>query len=47
MSTLLVPANHYTIEQLAGFYNETRVDYMVPMPMNEDRLAEYIHDFDV
>ena len=47
MSTLLASANHYTIEQLAGFYNETRVDYMVPMPMNEHRLAEYICDFDV
>lgn len=47
MSILLASANRYTMEQLAGFYNETRVDYLVPMPMNADRLAEYVHDYDV
>jgi ribosomal-protein-alanine N-acetyltransferase len=47
MNTRLVPANHYTVEQLAEIYNRTRVDYLVPMPMSEDRLAEYIKDFDI
>jgi len=47
MSTQLVPANHYTVEQLAEIYNRTRVDYLVPMPMSADRLAEYIQDFDI
>ncbi len=28
-------------------YNQTRVDYIVPMPMNVRRLNEYIHNYDV
>lgn len=47
MTVRLVSASTYTIEQLAGIYNETRVDYLVPMPMNSRRLAEYVHDFDI
>jgi len=43
----LVPAHHFTIEQLTAIYNQTRVDYMVPMPMNAARLAEYISTYDV
>jgi len=43
----LVPASHFTLEQLVEAYNHTRVDYMVPMPMNAARLAEYIHVYDV
>lgn len=43
----LIPACQYTIEQLAAIYNQTRVDYMVPMPMNAARLAEYIATYDV
>ena len=43
----LVPADTFTIEQLTAAYNQTRVDYMVPMPMNAARLAEYIHVYDV
>ena len=43
----LVPANQFTIEQLTSIYNQTRVDYMVPMPMNAARLAEYIAVYDV
>ncbi|MEK6222822.1 MAG: GNAT family N-acetyltransferase, partial [Chloroflexota bacterium] len=41
-SKKLVPANKYTVEQLTDIYNQTRVDYMVPMPMNPARLTEYI-----
>jgi len=43
----LVPASRFTIEQLTAIYNQTRVDYLVPMPMNARRLAEYIAAYDV
>ncbi len=43
----LIPASQFTIEQLAAIYNQTRVDYMVPMPMNAARLAEYVAAYDV
>jgi ribosomal protein S18 acetylase RimI-like enzyme len=43
----LIPAVHFSIEQLTAIYNQTRVDYMVPMPMNQARLAEYINTYDV
>ena len=43
----LIPASQFTIEQLTAIYNQTRVDYLVPMPMNALRLAEYISTYDV
>lgn len=43
----LVPAAHFTMQELTDLYNQTRVDYLVPMPMNADRLAEYVHNFDI
>jgi ribosomal protein S18 acetylase RimI-like enzyme len=43
----LLPAASFSIEQLTAAYNQTRVDYLVPMPMNVARLAEYIHTYDV
>ena len=43
----LIPAAKFTIQELTDLYNQTRVDYLVPMPMNVDRLAEYIRDFDI
>jgi GNAT superfamily N-acetyltransferase len=43
----LVPANQFTIEELTDAYNQTRVDYMVPMPMNAARLAAYVKVYDV
>ena len=43
----LIPASEFTIEQLTAIYNQTRVDYMVPMPMNPARLAEYVSTYDV
>jgi len=43
----LIPVSQFTDEQLASIYNQTRVDYMVPMPMNAVRLAEYIKTYDV
>jgi ribosomal protein S18 acetylase RimI-like enzyme len=44
---LLIPASRFSYEQLTDIYNQTRVDYMVPMPMNAARLAEYVHTYDV
>ena len=46
-SVQLVPASSFSIHQLVAAYNQTRVDYLVPMPMNAARLAEYIHVYDV
>ncbi|GAB4149511.1 MAG: hypothetical protein Fur0021_10600 [Candidatus Promineifilaceae bacterium] len=35
------------MEDLAAVYNQTRIDYLVPMPMSAARLGEYIHVYDV
>jgi ribosomal protein S18 acetylase RimI-like enzyme len=43
----LVPADLFSFEQLTKAYNRTRVDYLVPMPMNEAKLREYVHVYDV
>ena len=43
----LIRADRFTLEQLTEAYNETRIDYIVPMPMNVARLREYIHLFDI
>lgn len=43
----LIPASAFSIEQLTQAYNQTRVDYLVPMPMNAARLAEYVHIYDI
>jgi len=43
----LLPASQFTIEQLTAAYNQTRVDYLVPMPMNAARLAAYVRVYDV
>ncbi len=43
----LIPASRFTVEQLTAIYNQTRVDYLVPMPMNAARLVEYIQTYDV
>lgn len=40
-------ASEFTVEELTNAYNQTRVDYIVPMPMNARRLREYIHNYDV
>ena len=47
MTIDLIPADHFTLQELTDLYNQTRVDYLIPMPMNADRLGEYVHDFDV
>lgn len=46
-SIKLVPASRYTIDDLTAIYNQTRVDYLIPMPMNAARLAEYVQSYDV
>jgi ribosomal protein S18 acetylase RimI-like enzyme len=43
----LIPASRFTFEQLTAIYNQTRVDYLIPMPMNPARLAEYVAIYDV
>ncbi len=43
----LVCANNFSLEQLTEAYNQTRIDYIVPMPLNAARLREYIDIYDV
>jgi ribosomal protein S18 acetylase RimI-like enzyme len=43
----LRPASEFTWEELTLAYNQTRIDYIVPMPMNVARLREYVHSYDV
>jgi len=47
MPPTLLPASEFTIDELTAAYNQTRVDYMVPMPLNAARLQEYIDMYDV
>ncbi len=46
-SVKLVSAIQFTYDELVGAYNQTRVDYIVPMPMNTARLQEYVRTYDV
>lgn len=43
----LLPASAFSIEQLTEAYNQTRVDYLVPMPMSVARLRDYIRNYDI
>jgi len=43
----LLPASRFSLEDLTAAYNQTRVDYLVPMPMNAARLAAYIDVYNV
>ncbi len=47
MSLKILPASQFTTEELTDFYNRTRIDYLIPMPMSVAVMAEYIHDFDI
>lgn len=40
-------ADKFSLQQLVDAYNQTRVDYIVPMPMNVARLNEYIKHYDI
>ena len=42
-----VPASNFSIKALTDIYNETRVDYVVPMPMSVAKLKEYIINYDI
>jgi len=44
---LYVSASSYSMDELAEVYNAARVDYIVPMPMNGKRMADYIRDYDI
>jgi len=44
---ILRPAIDFTIEELTHGYNQTRQDYIVPMPMTSARLQEYVDAYDV
>jgi ribosomal protein S18 acetylase RimI-like enzyme len=43
----LVSASAFSYEALTEAYNQTRVDYIVPMPMNAAKLREYVETYDV
>jgi ribosomal protein S18 acetylase RimI-like enzyme len=44
---IAVPASRYNVDQLADIYNRTRIDYIVPMPMNGKRMMEYIQNYSI
>lgn len=46
-SVKLMSAVQFTYDELVGAYNQTRVDYIVPMPMNTTRLQDYVRTYDV
>jgi len=43
----LIPASAFSYQELTDAYNHTRVDYLVPMPMNVNKLREYVKYYDV
>lgn len=43
----ILSADRFTFEELTEAYNQTRVDYVVPMPMNVAKLREYVRVYDV
>lgn len=47
VSPKFVAASQFSYDELTAAYNQTRVDYMVPMPMNPARLKEYVEVYDI
>src|SRR5687768_4361711 len=43
----LISAGNYDWDALTALYNHTRSDYLVPMQMTPDRMAEYARIYDV
>jgi ribosomal protein S18 acetylase RimI-like enzyme len=43
----LIPASAFSYEELTEAYNQTRVDYIVPMPMNAAKLREYVEIYNI
>lgn len=46
-ANIAIPASDYTFDDLADIYNQARVDYIVPMPMNGRRMREYVEHYDI
>jgi ribosomal protein S18 acetylase RimI-like enzyme len=46
-SIKLFSAIQFTYDTLVDAYNHTRVDYIVPMPMNTTKLKDYVRTYDV
>ena len=46
-SAKLLSASQFTYDALVDAYNQTRVDYIVPRPMNAARLKKYVQTYDV
>jgi len=48
MSTIdLISASAFSYQELTDAYNQTRVDYLVPMPMNARKLREYVITYNI
>ncbi|MDJ0756413.1 MAG: GNAT family N-acetyltransferase [Ardenticatenaceae bacterium] len=47
MTLKVVPASQFSLDELTEAYNQTRMDYIVPMPMTAARLREYIEAYDI
>ncbi len=43
----LISAGAFSYQELTEAYNHTRVDYMVPMPLNANKLREYVITYDI
>lgn len=46
-TTDLISASAFSYQELTDAYNQTRVDYLVPMPMNASKLREYVITYDI
>jgi len=44
---IAVPCSQYDYDGLADIYNQTRIDYIVPMPMNGKRMKDYVVNYDI
>jgi ribosomal protein S18 acetylase RimI-like enzyme len=48
MATIdLISASAFSYQELTDAYNQTRVDYLVPMPMNASKLREYVITYNI
>jgi len=44
---IAIPTSSFNFQELADIYNQSRVDYIVPMPMNARRMEEYVRNYDI
>ena len=47
MTSKLISADQLTIEEITYAYNQTRADYMVPMPMDARQMRAYMRNHDI